>query len=310
MSTRIFVASDQFALMLHQWEPEARARGVIFIAHGLAEHGDRYARTAKSLNAQGFVVVVADLRGHGQSAKGQEDLGFFAEKNGWQRVVLDVEEILAALKTDFPQLPLILLGHSMGSYIAQQVIYERPTLLTAAIFSGPNGKPSLLAQAGRLVAREERMRLGKRGRSQFINSLTFGKFNEQFAPTETPFDWLTRDQTEVKLYFNDSRCGFLATTQLWVDFLDGIKELSVPARKTRIPKDFPIYIMAGDRDPVCENGKGAEALAQEYRAVGIKDVTLKIYPEARHELLNETNRFEVIEDLVQWIEPRLPIASA
>lgn len=301
MTAFTFTASDGAALAAYKWEPTTTPRAVIHIAHGLAEHAGRYARTAKSLNSYGYVVYAHDMRGHGQTAKSQDELGFFAEANGWNRVVLDVAEMMQAEAREHAALPLILLGHSLGSYLAQQVIYEHPHLLTAAILSAPNGSPSLLAKAGRVIARVERLRLGKRGRSHLINALTFGKFNERFAPVATPFDWLSRDASEVKLYFNDARCGFISTTQLWVDFLDGIAALSQPAHKRLIPSTLPIYILAGSHDPVCENGKGAAALAQEYKTAGLTDVTCKLYPEGRHELLNEINRHEVVSDLVQWL---------
>lgn len=305
MTAFTFTASDGAALTTYKWEPTTTPRAVIHIAHGLAEHAGRYARTAKALNSYGYAVYANDMRGHGQTARSQDELGFLAEANGWNRVVLDVAEMLTSEAQEHRGVPLILLGHSLGSYLSQQLIYEHPQLLDAAILSAPNGKPSWLAQAGRMIARAERLRLGKRGRSQLINSLTFGKFNEAFAPVETPFDWLSRDAAEVKLYFNDARCGFLSTTQLWVDFLDGISELANPAHKRLIRQTFPLYILAGSLDPVCEQGKGAAALAQEYKTAGLTDVTCKLYPEGRHELLNEINRQQVLEDMRHWLERNL-----
>lgn len=302
MTSFTFTASDGASLAAYKWEPATRARAVIHIIHGLAEHAARYARTAKSLNSHGYLVYASDLRGHGQTARTQAELGFWAEEQGWDRVGLDVIELLEAEALENASLPVILLGHSLGSYLAQRILYERPNLLRAAVLSAPNGKPGSLAQAGRVIARAERVRLGKHGRSQLINSLTFGKFNEPFAPVATPFDWLSRDPAEVKLYFNDARCGFLCTTQLWVDFLDGIAELARPEYKQLIRPRFPLYILAGSNDPVCANGKGAQALAQEYTAAGLLNVTCKIYPAGRHEMLNEINRQEVVNDLTMWLD--------
>ncbi len=301
MTAFTFTASDGAVLATYKWEPTTTPRGVIHVAHGLAEHAGRYGRTAKALNSYGYAVYANDMRGHGQTANSQDELGFLAEADGWNRVVLDVAEMLAAEAREHRGVPLILLGHSLGSYLTQQLIYEHPNLLHAAILSAPNGKPSWLAQAGRVIARAERLRLGNRGRSQLINALTFGKFNEAFAPVATPFDWLSRDASEVKLYFNDARCGFLSTTQLWVDFLDGIKTLAHPAHKRKIGATFPIYLMAGSHDPVCENGNGAATLAREYQEASLMNVTCKLYPEGRHELLNEINRQEVVDDLVTWL---------
>jgi alpha-beta hydrolase superfamily lysophospholipase len=302
MTSFTFTASDQTLLAAYKWEAASKPKALIHIIHGLAEHAARYERTAKSLNAHGYTVYASDLRGHGQTARSQEELGCWTEEEGWERVVLDLLEMLEAEAQAHPALPLILLGHSLGSYLAQRLLYERPQLLSAAILSAPNGKPSLLAQAGRVLARVERFRLGQHGKSQFLNTLTFGKFNQPFAPVATPFDWLSRDAAEVKLYFNDARCGFLASTQLWVDFLDGIAELAKPERKRRLRPDFPLYILAGGDDPVCENGKGAQRLAQEYQAAGLRNVTCKIYLEGRHEMFNEINRQEVMNDLLLWLE--------
>ena len=301
MTPIYFTAADGTSIATYRWETSAVTKANIFIIHGLAEHALRYARTAQQLNAQGYNVYSCDLRGHGNSVKAREDLGYLADDDGWNKLVNDVIEILQKLKIDKPNTPLILLGHSLGSFVAQQIIYERPRLADAAVFSGSNGKPPKMATAGRGIARAEKLRLGKRGKSQVINSMTFGKFNQSFPDAETPFDWLSRDPVEVKLYFNDSLCGFLCSTQLWIDFLDGINEISKPSHKARIPKELPLYIFAGDKDPSCDNGRGATNLANEYREAGLKNVTSKIYPDGRHEMLNETNRNEVISDLVNWL---------
>ena len=242
MTSFTFTASDGAALATYKWEPTIRARAVIHIFHGLAEHAGRYARIAKSLNSQGYVVYASDLRGHGQTARSQAELGFWAEEQGWDRVVLDGIEMLETEALENASLPVILLGHSLGSYLAQRLLYERPNLLRAAVLSAPNGKPSLLAQAGRVIAKTERLRLGQRGKSQLLNSLTFGKFNQQFVPVATPFDWLSRDVAEVKLYFNDARCGFLCTTQLWVDFLEGIADSGASRNINNLSAQIFLYI--------------------------------------------------------------------
>jgi alpha-beta hydrolase superfamily lysophospholipase len=301
MTPTYFTAADGTSIATYQWTTSAVSKGNIFIVHGLAEHALRYARTAQQLNGQGYNVYSCDLRGHGNSVKERTDLGYLADDDGWNKLVQDVIGVIQQLKNEDPNKPLILLGHSLGSFVVQQIIYERPRLAEAAIFSGSNGRPPKMAAAGRGIARAEKLRLGKRGKSQVINSMTFGKFNQAFPDAETPFDWLSRDPVEVKLYFNDSLCGFLCSTQLWIDFLDGITELSKPAHKSRIPKELPVYIFAGDKDPSCDNGRGSTNLANEYREAGLKNVTSKIYPEGRHEMLNETNRNEVISDLIAWM---------
>jgi alpha-beta hydrolase superfamily lysophospholipase len=302
MQTSTFRGSDGQPLFVYSWQPEQEARAVLHITHGLAEHAGRYARFADALAARGFIVYAHDQRGHGRTARSTSELGFFAEKNGWGRVVTDAEELLLDESRRHAGLPLVLFGHSMGSFVAQPVSARQSEILSAAVLSGANGMRNPLAAAGRLIARAERWRHGARSSSPLINRLAFGSFNRKFAPARTAFDWLSRDEAEVDKYVSDPLCGFDCSTQLWVDFLDGIADTLNPAHKKRVRPDLPVYILAGSRDPASANGRGAEALAAAYREAGLTDVTCKIYPDARHELLNETNRDEVTRELVEWLE--------
>jgi alpha-beta hydrolase superfamily lysophospholipase len=302
MQAFTFTASDGHPLFVYAWPPEGAARAVIHVTHGLAEHAGRYARFAAALTARGFVVYAHDQRGHGRTAQTGDELGFFAAEDGWRRVVGDAEELLMEEGRRHAGLPLALFGHSMGSFVAQQVMARQSERLAAAVLSGANGMRSPLAAVGRLVARAERWRHGARSSSPLINQLAFGNFNRRFSPARTAFDWLSRDEAEVDKYVGDPLCGFDCSTQLWVDFLDGIADALNPAHKKRVRPDLPVYILAGSRDPVAANGRGAEALAAAYRAAGLTDVTCRLYPDARHELLNETNRDEVTRDLLEWLE--------
>jgi alpha-beta hydrolase superfamily lysophospholipase len=302
MNTFTFTASDGQPLFVHSWQPGQSARAVLHVIHGLAEHAARYARFADALTARGFAVYAHDQRGHGRTARGRDDLGLFAEKDGWRRVVGDAEELLLDVSARHAGLPLVLFGHSLGSFVAQQVIARRSEVLAAAVLSGANGARNPLAAAGRLIARAERWRHGARSTSPLINQLAFGNFNRKFAPARTAFDWLSRDEAEVDKYVNDPLCGFDCTTQLWVDFLDGIADTLSPRHKQRVRRGLPVYLIAGSRDPACANGRGALALADSYRAAGLTDVTCRVYPDARHELLNEVNRDEVMHDLAAWLE--------
>jgi alpha-beta hydrolase superfamily lysophospholipase len=305
MQTFTFTASDGHPLFVYSWQPEQAARAVIHITHGLAEHAGRYARFAEALAARGFAVYAHDQRGHGRTARAPDELGFFAEKGGWRRVVSDAEEVLLDASRKHAGLPLVLFGHSMGSFVAQPVIARRGEMLSAAVLSGANGMRNPLAALGRLIARAERWRRGARASSPLLNRLAFGNFNRKFSPARTAFDWLSRDEAEVDKYVRDPLCGFDCSTQLWVDFLDAIADTLDPAHKRRVRPDLPLYIIAGGRDPVAASGRGAEALAAAYREAGLTDVACRVYPGARHELLNETNRDEVTGELLRWLEAAL-----
>jgi alpha-beta hydrolase superfamily lysophospholipase len=205
-------------------------------------------------------------------------------------------------KQAYEGLPIILLGHSMGSLLAQRLVYEQPDLFDAVAMSGPNGKLDPMVNVGKFIAKFERLRLGKRGHSKLINTLSFGGFNKHFPNAVTPFDWLTRDAQEVARYVNDPKCGFIATTQSWVDMLEGIPALHNPANHARIRKDLPLYLFGGKHDPVNEFGAGLAKLVDAYQQVGIRSIRHRLYPDARHEVFNETNRAEVLNDLLEWLD--------
>jgi alpha-beta hydrolase superfamily lysophospholipase len=295
-------AADGVALFVHGWRPETPARGVVQIVHGLAEHGARYARLAAALTAAGYAVYAGDLRGHGLSARAPEDLGFFAAGDGWSKCLDDLWRLNRRIAVDHPNAPIILLAHSMGSFLAQHLIGLHGDALAGVVLSGSSGKPSALAVAGRLIARLERLRLGRRGHSALLQRLSFDGFNKQFAPARTPFDWLSRDAAEVDKYIADPLCGFPAAIQLWIDLLDGLGAATSAAHQARIPKHLPIYIIAGGRDPVGGNTRGVAQLLAAYREAGLDRVAHRFYAGARHELFNETNRDEVTRDLIAWLE--------
>lgn len=296
-------ASDGKSLFVYRFLPDegTTIKAVVHIAHGMAEHAARYARVAEALTRAGYAVYANDHRGHGKTALPTE-LGFFAEQGGFARVVADLVELVAHEKAEHPGLPLVLFGHSMGSYMVQAYVIDHGRDLAGAVLSGSAGKPNLLASAGRLVARAERLRQGARGTSKLLSDLSFGAFNKQFAPTRTAFDWLSRDAAEVDKYVADPLSGFDVTTSLWVDVLDALGAIARPERQAQIPKDLPIYVFSGGEDPVSEKTKSLSQLLAAYRLAGVRDVAHRFYPGARHETLNETNRDDVTRDLLAWLD--------
>jgi len=293
--------ADGAALFIYRWQPSAAPRAIIQVAHGLAEHGGRYARLAEALTGAGYAVYANDHRGHGRTAKSPAERGFFAASNGWAECVEDLWRINRRIAAEHPGTPIVLLGHSMGSFLAQNFIAERGDALAGAVLSGSSGKPPALAILGKAIARLERLRSGRRGRSALLDRLGFGAFNKPFEPARTRFDWLSRDPREVDKYIADPLCGGAATNQLWIDLLGGLSLIARPALQARIPKALPIHLIAGGRDPVTGNTKGLEQLIGAYRAAGLTRVTHRFYAGARHELFNETNRDEVTSDLINWL---------
>ncbi|MEI8255972.1 MAG: alpha/beta hydrolase [Deltaproteobacteria bacterium] len=303
-------ADDGTPLHVYHWSSDTPStpRAVVHIAHGMAEHAARYARLAEALVAAGYEVYANDHRGHGKTARTEADLGFFAASNGWRRVVDDLWLHIRTARERHAGVPVVLIGHSMGSFISQQVIIEHGDALAAAVLSGSNGKPPAIAAAGRVVARIERMRLGAHGRSKLLNALSFDDYNKAFRPNRTKFDWLSRDQAEVDKYVADPLCGFMVCTQLWVDLLDVLGDIASPAKQARISPTLPVYIVAGSEDPVGAQTRGLEQLRGAYAAAGLTRVAHRYYPGGRHEIFNETNRDEVTRDLIAWLDGALPKA--
>lgn len=299
-------AIDEHRIVIHHWEPAGDVRAALLVSHGMAEHGARYAPLGEYLAARGIAVHAVDHRGHGLSAHRPEDLGHFADRDGWRCVVSDLQVALNHLRIAHPGVPVFLLGHSMGSFIAQALAMEHGKSLAGLALSGSNFGAPLTYRAGRVVARLERLRQGKRGKSALLEYLSFGAFNKAFTPARTAYDWLSRDNREVDTYINDPRCGFRVSNQLWIDLLGGLVGISSTRALARIPHGLPVYIFGGDQDPVGQHGKGLPRLAAKMREAGLGFVTLRLYPGGRHEMLNESNRAEVFTHLAQWLDRYIP----
>jgi alpha-beta hydrolase superfamily lysophospholipase len=295
-------AADGLTLAGYRWEPNGPARAVVQIAHGMSEHARRYDELAEALNERGYLVVAHDHRGHGASVPPGQEPGHMADEDGWNRAVADLHQVNRLIADEHPSLARVLLGHSMGSFMVQQLSYSHPGDAHAIALSASNGKPPPIALAGRAIARVERLRFGKHGRSELLDRLSFQDFNKKFRPTRTGFDWISRDDRVVDAYVNDPLCGFKVTTQTWIDMLDALPKLTLPENLARIPKDLPIYLFAGDCDPVGLMGKGMMSLLDSYRTAWLTQVEHKLYEGARHEILHETNRAEVIADLLRWMD--------
>jgi alpha-beta hydrolase superfamily lysophospholipase len=277
-------------------------KAILQILHGMAEYGSRYARLAQALAAAGYSVYAHDHRGHGQSIPEGAPPGHLADSDSWNRIVEDAHGVNREIAKRHRDLPMIILGHSMGSFVLQQLLFEHPNDMVAAALSGSNGKPPPIAMVGKLLARIERVRVGKGNPSPVLQKLTFGEYNKPFQPARTEFDWLSRDPDEADKYVADPLMGFAVSTQAWLDLLNALDRISKPSNVAKVPKDKPLYLFAGDQDPVGDKGKGMKNLYDAYKRAAIFDVRLKLYPNARHETLNETNRQEVTEDLIAWCD--------
>lgn len=298
-----FKSEEGTKIFVYVWKPDedVKVKGVVQLAHGMAETAKRYERFAEVLVKEGFVVYANDHRGHGKTAGSLKELGYLADKDGFEWLVEDIHQLSGIIKQEYPDLPLFLLGHSMGSFAVQRYIMLYGDDLKGAILSGSNGKQGVMLSVATLLAGKEVKRHGRKAASGKMNQMFFGSYNDKFKPNRTDFDWLSRDKEEVDKYVEDPFCGTVFTGGFFYDFTSGLKNVEDKANLNLIPKNLPIYIFSGDKDPVGKYGKGVTRLYNTYKKYGIKDVTLKLYPGGRHEMLNEINRDEVMKDAVEWI---------
>lgn len=297
-----FRGNDGVEIAAKKWSKDSTPLAIIQIAHGMAEHIQRYEPFAKRLVENNFFVYGNDHRGHGLTVVNKNDRGYFADEQGFDQVVEDMYILTTEIKKAHPHVPIILFGHSMGSLLSRRYIQKYGTELAGVIISGTSGDPGLLGKIGMMIAKFEVKTKGARTPSPLLNQLLFGSFNKKFKPTRTNFDWLSRDEKEVDKYMDDPHCGEIFTTGFFLDLFHGIASIHDQQNMNSIPKNLPIYIFSGDKDPVGNQTKGVLNVYKGYQKMGIKDVSIKFYPEGRHEMLNETNREEVYEDIIKWIK--------
>jgi alpha-beta hydrolase superfamily lysophospholipase len=300
--TFTYKTDDGTNVFVYRWLPEkGKPKAAVQIAHGMAEHAARYERFAKELVKEGYAVYASDHRGHKMTAGNLENVGFFAKENGWRLVVEDIHQLTGIIKKENPGVPLFLFGHSMGSMLGRNYIFLYGKDIDGVIISGTSADPGLLGKIGLIIAKREKRKKGEKFRSELLTKLSFGEFNKPFKPNRTDFDWLSRDDAEVDKYVDDPYCGNVFTTSFFVDLIDGVNVIHDKKNIAKTPKDLPMFIFSGDKDPVGKNGKGIRAVHKLYEKAGLKDLKLKLYPDARHEMLNETNRDEVFKDIIQWL---------
>lgn len=302
MNSIIIKARDGKDLHLYTQLSGNIPKANILIIHGMAEHAARYKNFAVFLNSKGFDVCAPDLRGHGRTAGNIENTGHFADHNGWKLVIDDIDCAVNYIKENHPDIPLILIGHSMGSLLARCYFEKFGNRIHALILSGTSFQPKMVIYFGLLLCRLQQLLYGLKHRSKLLTSMSFGGFNKKFKNTKTDFDWLSRDQEIPEKYVADEFCGFTCTVGLFRDLLTGILNVQTKRHFENFPKGKPVYMFSGALDPVGNSGKGVRKVFDKYTKSGVTDIQLKLFPEGRHEMLNEINRFEVFDDIFFWIE--------
>ena len=289
-----------------QWTPDTAPRGVVQIAHGVAEHIGRYEDFARFLAQKGFVVVGHDHLGHGASLPAGGTAVYFADDRGWEHATDDIQALGLLVKAKYPGLPYFLLGHSMGSFLSRSLLIRYPGFVDGAILMGTgwNGQATITAGLALLgiLAKNQ----GRRATSPLANQLAFGGYNKAFAPNRTNWDWITADPAGVAAYMADPLCGGDATIGLLQDLLGGLRFNQNRTHLALMDPDTPILLISGGDDPVGAMGKGVQRTRDAFAAAGVKDLTMTLYPGLRHEILNELgHRHQVYGDLLNWLEGHL-----
>lgn len=283
------------------WIPDEEPKAILQISHGMTEYIRRYDEFAEYMNQNGILVVGNDHIGHGKSVESEEEWGYFAARNGSGCVVEDLNTVTQMIKELYPDKPYYLLGHSMGSFMARRYLMNYGENLTGAIIMGTGNQPLPALVSGKTLVKVATLLKGERYRSKFIDNMMFGSYNKRIENVRTSRDWLTRDEAIVEWYNQNPACTFLFTLNGFYTLLDTIQYIEKKANIDKIPKQLPILVTSGAEDPVGNYGKSVVTAYHNLRKAGIRNVDLKLYEGCRHEILNETIRASVYEDIAAWI---------
>lgn len=283
-----------------RWTPEESPKAVVQIVHGIAEFIERYDEFAAYLNGLGFLVVAEDHMGHGQSVGENGIQGYF--HGGWFTAVEDTMTLLRETQAAYPDIPYVLFGHSMGSFMARTILCKYPDSgISAAVICGTGWQPAVLLPPVTRFIEAVCRKDGEDKPSAFLENLVFGSYNKRVEHPRTAYDWLSRDAKIVDAYIAHPMCGFIPTAGLLREMMKGLTYIEKPAHLEAMKKDLPVFFVAGGDDPVGSYGKGVKRAVGEFKKAGMTDVSCRIYPLCRHEILNEINRQEIFEDIGGWV---------
>ena len=286
------------------WRPAGEIKGVVQIIHGMCEYAERYARFAEFLTSKGYLVCAEDHLGHGKSAANEKGLGYFCKQRSTKIILDDIRSLHRAVKKQTEGKPYFVLGHSMGSFFCRKYISLYGSELSGAVIMGTGFKNSFTLGFALAAVRLNSLVLGWHHRSKLLLKLAFGSYNKKFKSAESDYAWLSKDEENVSAYEADPLCGFPFTDNGYHILFSILKDACSHKTIEAIPKNLPILLVSGTDDPVGDYGKGVAKLKSKFDEAGIEDVTLKLYEEARHEILNDFCREEVEGDILEFIEKR------
>lgn len=296
--------SGQGSIKIHgmRWIPEGKVCAVVQLVHGMAERIERYRNFAMFLAENGILVVGHDHLGHGDSVESEAGYGYFAKEHGNRILVQDMHRIVHMTKKEYADVPYIMFGHSMGSFLTRQYLCCHGTELDGAVICGTGNMPEALLKAAMMICQIEAKLHGWDSRSKLLRKMSFGTYNNRFKPNRTESDWLTRDEKVVDAYIADSKCGFTFTVNGYHNLFLTMYKVGRQEYLEKMPRELPVLFIAGKEDPVGNFGKGVCEVADRFSQIGMKHIECKLYPECRHEILNELDQQTVYEDVLAWMK--------
>ena len=305
VTTDTYLSADKItSIRWKKWEPEGEPRAVLQLVHGMLEFIDRYDDFAMYCAELGFLVVGNDMLGHGASVTSDANYGYFAPGNGSRVLIADIRKLLQMTNPDH-RLPHFMLGHSMGSFLTRQYLCMYGKDLDGAIICGTAYYSGLETGFGKVLCKMIARRRGWHYRSKFVTNLSVGGYNKRIEPVRTEYDWLTRDEQVVDRYRKDPRTQFMFTLNGYYGLFSSLKYLTDPSNLRRMPRSLPVFFISGDLDPVGNYGAGVKKVVAQFQGLNMEDVTCRIYPNDRHEVLNELNKEEVYEDVTGWMKKHI-----
>src|SRR5690625_489175 len=294
--------SDHTDVYVKKWfKTEVKPKAIVQLSHGMIEHIQRYHDFSTFLLENDIFVYGNDHRGHGKTGGQQGQLGYFSDRNGFTNVMEDIHEITKIIKSEYPKTPLILFGHSMGSFLARHYIQFYSTDIDGLVLSGTGFFPTITNISGRALASI----LPAKKKSSLMNTLAFGTYNKKIVNKKTNFDWLTRHEESVTKYIDDPQTGYIPTARFFYDLMDGLDKIHKKNLNKNIRKDLPILLISGEADPVGNYSKGVWKVAKIYNQIGLDNVKTVLFEGARHELLHEINKEEVYSTIYNWVMNKL-----
>ncbi|GAA0589271.1 alpha/beta hydrolase [Virgibacillus siamensis] len=293
---------DDVQIYVKKWfDPSTKPAAIVQLAHGMVEHINRYNEIAEFLRSHHIFVYGNDHRGHGKTAEQQGLYGYLAEQDGFERATTDLFEVTKLIKLDYPDTPLFLLGHSMGSFLIRNYISRQSGMIDGVILSGTGYFSKLTSHAAKLIAST----LPPKEKSPLMNSLAFSSYTKRIKNKRTNFDWLSRDRKVVQSYMEDPMCGHIPTARFFYDLMTGLITIHNRKNIQSVRPSLPMFFISGSEDPVGNYGKGVWKTAGLYRDAGVEDATVMLFDQGRHELLNEKNRDLVYDDILHWMEAHM-----